>query len=374
MHSLLLLQSLTFWVLSDPHLDEQDPGSRDFFVACVADADRDAPDWAFALVLGDLVEGQACPTLFEGLFWRDTLEASGHRPAEFYPLAGNHDASRAGLGWFARYVDPLGTTPGQSHVKNAERPYPVEGTPERYSFQVGNATFLMLSDENGGGPPFGRDCAGGGGYPAGRTSRETFDWWARALVERKEGIVITCSHQSVHDTVLWSSLGEGFAQRIHGAQSWADERGSSMVYVIGDETVDGLGPDQRPRYGGELRPYGYRATLAEHPRSVALWLSGHSHLGLFPGREVDGRRDTAFVDGTWFVNAGALSRVHGPPRAQFSRFVTLTEGSDVALVRTYVHAGDWESRGFQPEAELEITLRAPFTLTPEARKPSSEAK
>ncbi len=66
-------------------------------------------------------------------------------------------------------------------IGDADRPYPIEGSWERYSFRVGNLLFLMMSDRNDGGPPVGR--AKRGGYPAGAVTGETFRWW-KTMVEQ----------------------------------------------------------------------------------------------------------------------------------------------------------------------------------------------
>jgi len=74
-----------------------------------------------------------------------------HKREAIYNICGNHD--RSGLDepdawWWRKWVDPLGEQPQCSGVDNAQRPYPIEGTWERYAFRVGNLLFLMMSDRN----------------------------------------------------------------------------------------------------------------------------------------------------------------------------------------------------------------------------------
>ena len=64
-----------------------------------------------------------------------------------YDLSGNHD--RSGLNepqawWSRKWLDFTGEHTEFSGVDRAKRPFPVEGTWERYSFRVGYLLFLVL--------------------------------------------------------------------------------------------------------------------------------------------------------------------------------------------------------------------------------------
>ena len=99
-------------------------------------------------------------------------------------LSGNHD--RSGLDepqawWWRKWIDPTGEHTEFSHVDATKRPFPIEGTWERYSFRVGNLLFLMMSDINEPTQKVGRGTLGGN--PGGVVSGETFRWWKRMVEE-----------------------------------------------------------------------------------------------------------------------------------------------------------------------------------------------
>jgi len=112
-----------------------------------------------------------------------------HRREQVYNIAGNHDASPFGAPtsegrevnwWFRKWADPIGE---QSGVDPAKRPYPIDGTWERYTFKVENLRFLMMSDRNDLPYPVGRRAAGGAS-PAGAVTAENL-----FLVEKASRIV-----------------------------------------------------------------------------------------------------------------------------------------------------------------------------------------
>ena len=109
------------------------------------------------LDIGDLSGSQTPPDDEEGEEVVRQYSASTIHPREdFYNIVGNHDASGPDepcQWWFRKWVDPTGENSEYSGVHADRRPYPVEGTWERYSFQVGNVLFLAMGDRNDGGPP-----------------------------------------------------------------------------------------------------------------------------------------------------------------------------------------------------------------------------
>src|SRR5262249_17837203 len=130
-----------------------------------------------------------------------------HRREQIYPIAGNHDASagdapssaRPPANWgVSQWIHPVGGFPETSPVDASARPFPVDGTWERYSFKVGNIRFLMMSDRNDLPYPVGRR-AWGGGSPAGAVTSDTFAWWRRHVEEAEGDIVISCHHHMLRE-------------------------------------------------------------------------------------------------------------------------------------------------------------------------------
>src|SRR6201993_2147313 len=78
-----------------------------------------------------------------------------------------------------------------SGVDPNKRPYPIDGTWERYTFKVGNIRFLMMGDRNDLPYPVGRRATGGAS-PAGAVTPETFAWWTSHVESAgKDEIIIT---------------------------------------------------------------------------------------------------------------------------------------------------------------------------------------
>jgi len=148
----------------------------------------------------------------------------------FYSVIGNHDANETDNAWFERWVDPLGQSTDYSMVDNLARPYPVAGEWDHYAFEVGNVLFLMLGDRNEGPPPFGRECSGG--YPAGRVTMETYLWWVDQVESHPNSIIITVSHQALHETTIYTGFNEGYDQGIHGGHTWAEPLISGYTAIL----------------------------------------------------------------------------------------------------------------------------------------------
>lgn len=165
-----------------------------------------------ALHLGDSSGNQGSPQDDEGQeVVRQFAAARQHVREQFYNLAGNHDATFADeetQWWFRKWLDPTGENTKDSGVDAKNRPYPVEGTWERYTFRVGNLLFTMMSDRNDIGPPVGRGSHGG--HPAGAVTGETFAWWKALVRKNPESIIISAHHHMLKETTVASSEWEGF--------------------------------------------------------------------------------------------------------------------------------------------------------------------
>ncbi len=193
-------------------------------------------DWDIMVNLGDLSGTQGPPTDADGPPVVEQLSAGRrHRIEQIYCLLGNHDASgpkEECQWWFKKWIDPLGLDPQHSQVHAERRPFPIEGTWERYAFRAENVLFLMIGDRNDGGPPKGRGEHGG--YPAGAITAETFEWW-RALVEdNQDSIIVTCAHHMLRDTTTATGRWEGVNGNYH--HPYEDAEGSSYLYWVGDDT------------------------------------------------------------------------------------------------------------------------------------------
>jgi hypothetical protein len=121
-------------------------------------------DWDIGLDLGDMSGDVGLPRDPEGEeIVRQFAALRKHRREQIYDLSGNHD--RSGLDeppawWWREWLDPSGEHTAFSHVDAAKRPFPVDGTWERYSFRVGNVLFLMMSDINEPTQKLGRGTLG----------------------------------------------------------------------------------------------------------------------------------------------------------------------------------------------------------------------
>ncbi|HYF37103.1 MAG TPA: metallophosphoesterase, partial [Prosthecobacter sp.] len=248
-----------------------------------------------------------------------------HRREDFYDLAGNHDASGQGeetQWWFRKWIDPLGENSQFSGVDPNWRKYPVTGTWERYSFRVGNAVFLVMSDRNDLKPPVGRGEKGG--YPAGAVTSETFEWWRQNVEANPDAIVISAHRHMLRETTVGSGDNEGvisnpdgtFTGRYHGHQPGADPVGASYLYYV----------DEKPK------AMAFERYLEAHPRAIDLWFGGHTHTN--PDDNFNGRTHIERRWGATFINCCALTRFHGAARSRpMSRLLTFTEGSDEVRVQ-----------------------------------------
>ena len=94
-------------------------------------------DWHIAVDIGDMSGGQDLPDDDEGQEVVQQFAAlAQHQREDIYSICGNHD--RSGLTeqlawWWQKWIDPLGEHAVYSGVDSAKRPYPIEGTWERYS-------------------------------------------------------------------------------------------------------------------------------------------------------------------------------------------------------------------------------------------------
>ena len=310
-------------------------------------------EWDIALHLGDLSGSQTPPGDEEGQEVVRQFGASRKHPREhFYNLVGNHDASGPDepcQWWFRKWADPTGENTTYSGVDPARRPYPIEGTWDRYSFRVGNLLFLMMGDRNDGGPPVGRGPRGG--YPAGAVTGETFQWWKQMVEKNQDYIIISAHHHMLKETTVASGPWEGFIKdergqwrgHYHGYFPDGGPEGASYLY-----SVDGKpGAQAFERY------------LAGHPGAIDLWLGGHTHTN--PDDRKGGR---SHIERKWevnFINVAALTRHHASKTTvPMSRLLTFTEDSNEVRVQCYLHTSDYAAQGWYAPAERILRPSKPF--------------
>lgn len=315
-------------------------------------------EWDLSVVLGDFSGAQVEPDDEEGReVVRQFTVAQEHHREQFYCLAGNHDASGTdGLcqWWFRRWIDPAGENAVHSGVDPARRPYPIEGTWERYAFRVGNLLFLMMSDRNDLEPPVGRRGRRGG-YPAGAVTGQTFCWWRQMVERNQDSIIVSAHHHMLKETTVASGPWEGFVKDeqdewksfYHGYFPEGGPEGASYLYF-----VDGQ-PDAQA----------FERYLAAHPGAIDLWLGGHTHT--HPDDRAGGRSHVERKWGVNFVNVAALTRDHGGRVRELtpmSRLLTFEDGSDQVRVQCYMHMDNYAPQGWYEPAERTLRLSKPFSL------------
>jgi len=346
------------WATPDSHVDKDiNPPSIENAIAreSLAEAIRQsegtnndrAPafDWDIALHLGDFSATQGFPNDDVGEeVIRQFATLRKHRREQFYSLVGNHDASGPNeltQWWFKKWVDPTGKNTQFSGVDPTRRPYPVNGTWERYSFQVGNILFLMMGDRNDGGAPVGRGERGG--YPAGAVTGETFEWWKSMVENNQDKVIVSAHHHMLRETTVASGPWEG--SRYHGYFPDGGPKGASYLYF-----VDGK-PDAQA----------FEKYLAAYPGAIDLWLGGHTHAK--PDDTYGGRSHIEKKWGVTFINVAALTLHHAATRSPKSRLLTLVPGSKEVKVQCYLHSDHFAPRGWYKPAERIINLNKAFSWT-----------
>jgi hypothetical protein len=293
-------KSFDLWVISDQHVGTDKAASEGILHGLVgfrpppvraeslATALRQSEEggafgglsfnWDIALNLGDYAGFWDAPEDEQGReVVRQYSVLKKHRREQVYNIAGNHDASPHGHPanegketnwWFRKWCDPVGEHMETSGVDPNKRPYPIDGTWERYTFKVGNIRFLMMGDRNDLPYPVGRR-ASGGASPAGAVTPETFAWWTSHVESAgKDEIIITGAHHMLRETTVGSGDYEGVSRnpdgtfrsgRYHGPDGAPE--GASYLYFLGDKP----------------KAQAFENYLAAHPGAIDLWVGGHTH-------------------------------------------------------------------------------------------------
>lgn len=350
------------WVFADAHVGTDKTNGRNSLAMALQQSEAPAGfAWDIALDLGDVSGAQGTPQDHEGKeLVRQFSVLKRHRREQIYDLSGNHD--RSGLDepqawWWRKWVDPTGEHREFSGVNAKHRPFPVDGTWERYSVRVGNLLFLMMSDINEPSQKIGRGPLGGN--PGGVVSGETFRWWTRMVENNRGSIIISAHHYVLKDTTVASGEWEGMRRDETGAwKSWyhgyfpqGTPQGASFLYWV----------DSKPDSGA------FENVLAAAPSRVDLWLGAHTHTS--PDDSFGGKSHIEQRWGTTFINVAGLTRYHvnasapenGVPR---SWLLTFTDGSAEVTAQCYLHSSDYAPQGWYTKNDRVIKLSKPFRMHP----------
>jgi len=352
------VRTFRVWVFSDAHVGTDKANGRDSLATALRQSESATGfDWDIALDLGDISGAQGTPTDAEG---REIVQQFStlqrHRREQIYDLSGNHD--RSGLDepqawWWRKWIDPTGEHATFSGVHADKRPFPIEGTWERYSFRAGNLLFLMMSDINEPSQKVGRGTLGGN--PGGVVSGDTFRWWEKQVEENRSSVIISAHHYMLKNTTVASGDWEGMRRGKDGSwQSWyhgyyprGTPQGASYLYWVGSQPDSGA----------------FEGVLAAAPSSVAIWLGAHTHTT--PDDTYGGRSHIETRWGTTFINVAELTRHHGTPENQVPRswLLTFTDGSDEVVARCYLHGNEYAPQGWYDKVIRVIKLTRPFTMS-----------
>ncbi|HEU4733512.1 MAG TPA: metallophosphoesterase [Kofleriaceae bacterium] len=348
------------WVFSDAHVGTDKEAGRESLAEALRQSESSSGfDWDIALDLGDMSGAQGTPKDAEGAeIVRQFAVLKHHRREQVYDLSGNHD--RSGLDeprawWWRKWLDPTGEHTASSRLDPTRRPFPIDGTWERYSFRVGNLLFAMMSDVNEPTQKVGRGTLGGN--PGGVMSGETFRWWKRLVDDNGSSIIISAHHYMLKDTTVASGEWEGVQRdeqgawqaRYHGYYAQGTPQGASFLYWV----------DSKPDSGA------IEHVLSAAPPRVDLWLGGHTHAG--PDDTYGNKSHVEQRWGTTFINVAGLTRYHGRfPDNNIPRswLLTFTEGSDEVTARCYLHGNEYAPQGWYSKVERVIKLSKVFEMQP----------
>jgi hypothetical protein len=347
------------WVFADAHVGTDKTHGRESLATALRQSEGATGfDWDIALDLGDLSGAQGTPQDGEGKeIVRQFNVLRQHRREQIYDLSGNHDRSgfeEPQAWWWRKWIDPTGEHTEFSGVDARKRPFPIEGTWERYSFRVGNLLFLMMSDINEPSQKIGRGALGGN--PGGVISGETFRWWKRMVEENRSSIIISAHHYVLKGTTIASGEWEGMRRDENGAwTSWyhgyfpqGTPQGASFLYWVDSKQDSGA----------------FENFLAAAPSSISIWLGAHTHTN--PDDTYGGKSHVEQRWGTTFINVAGLTRYHGPLQNGVPRswLLTFTEGSDEVTAQCYLHGDEYAPQGWYTKVSRGIKLSRPFRMRP----------
>jgi hypothetical protein len=351
-------KKFNLWAFGDAHVGKDLTENRESLTEAIQQSEfglKDAPsfDWDIAINVGDLSGAHGSPQDDEGEQIVKQYGSLKKHPREaIYDISGNHDRNALGEpdgAWFQKWVDPMGQNSATSRINSQNRPYPTDGTWERYSFRVGNLLFLMMSDVNEPTQTVGRGELGGN--PGGVVRNEAFEWWKKMVESNRDSIILTAHHYVLKNTTVASGEWEGmkkkndaWATNYHGYFEKGTPKGASYLYWVNSK------PDAQL----------FENYLESNPGRVAMWFGGHTHTN--PDDRAGGKSHIETKWGTNFLNVCALTRYHVRKHSKpMSRHLCFTEGSDQVRVRCYMHTNEYAPVGWYDKAERIIKLPRPFS-------------
>jgi hypothetical protein len=259
---------LIVWAHSD--IQPRDPVEMVHYQIAVRDVSDFLPGVDAAVVAGDIVHSRKSAHVYWEWFLR-TRETAGI--PYWFEIAGNHDAND--LSAYRR------------HVRK----------PLHYAVRIGNAVFILMSDERHGSIT--------------DISDPVFRWWRRLVLENRHCVLVTVTHGGLAQSGLLSTVNPTMTIRGSGRFAMA---------------------------------------LKEHP--VDLWISGHSHLpGFLEGKR---SRTWAFPE-TVFLDVSSIRKDR--LGSIESWFLILENGSRKAIVVRRDHL----SHRFSRTPALRFSVRTAFS-------------
>ncbi len=352
-------EDFKLWAFSDAHVGSNIKGGRKSLQEALKQSESGGEEggppfeWDIAVDAGDMTGGTKLPQASEGEeIIRQFSVFKNHKREDIYSVCGNHDRSAVWEPknrWWNKWIDPMGENTQISGVNNQNRPYKVEGTCERYSFQAGNILFLMMSDINEPTQKYGKGHYSGN--PGGVVSGETFSWWKRKVEENKHLIIISVHHYMLKNTTVASGKWEAMTTsrdgsvtgRYHGYGEKGTPEGASYLYWVDSK------PDAEA----------FEKYLKANPGATDFWIGGHTHT--YPDDKFGGKSHIEKKWGVHFLNVAALSRYHIYKNDMpMSRVLTFTQGSRNVRVRCYLHTGEYKPQGWYEEKDRILTINKKF--------------
>ncbi len=358
--------TFSLWAFGDAHVGTDKKFGRESLAEAIVQSEYGGKEggppfaWDIAIDVGDVSGETGLPRDEEGEeIVRQFRALTKHQREDIYNICGNHD--RSGLNepdawWWQKWIDPLGQHTKFSGVNPARRPYPIEGTWERYSFRVGNVLFLMMSDRNEPSRKIGRGPLGGN--PGGVVSGETFAWWKKMVEANPDSIIISAHHYVLKNTTVASGEWEGMGRKDEIVMTKEGRRGSGRYHGYFEQ-----GTPQGASYlywvDGKPDSQAFERYLEAHPGAVQMWLGGHTHTN--PDDTYGGKSHIEQKWGVHFVNVASLSQYHvRRTTVPMSRLLTFVEGSNQVRVQCYLHTSQHAPQGWYPKAERTLKLSRSF--------------